>query len=302
MSAFWSTWIIVLAIVTLGIATFLFVWALRVRIPHGADGTTGHVWAHGVLREAVRPLPAWWVVISVLVFASGFAYLYAYPGLGSYAGSLAWTSQTELTQHAEANRALLAPLAQRVGQGTVEQIAADPAARPQGRRLFADHCAPCHGGTAQGNPLIGAPSLVDDDWLYGGDGAAILTSVLDGRRGVMPPFTPAFNAAGATDVAHYVRSLSGAQHDAAKAKRGSASYGVCVACHSADGSGNIALGAPDLTDDVWVYGGDLQTIARTITHGRSGVMPALRGKLSEPEAKLVAAWVYGRSREPDDAN
>ena len=297
MSAFWSTFIVVLAVLNLGIAVFLFVWAQRVKIPYGPDGTTAHVWAHGILREAVRPLPIWWVLISVVTFASVFAYLYLYPGLGNYAGARGWTSSSELEQDTAANQARLDPLAQRVAQGTVEQIAADPEARRQGARLFDDNCAACHGRGGHGNALLGAPDLTDADSLYGGDGAAILTSILDGRRGIMPPFTPALDAAATEDVTHYVLSLSGAEHQPAHATRGKAQYALCVGCHGPDGKGNPALGAPNLTDGHWLYGGDPTTIGRTISHGRSGVMPPWRGRLSESEAKLTAAWVYGRSRE-----
>jgi len=296
MSAFWSTWVIVLAVITLGIATFLFLWALRVKIPQEPDGTTGHVWAHGVLREAVRPLPKWWVLVSIVVFAVGFGYLYRYPGLGHYGGSLGWTSAGEVAKDTAANDKLRAPLAQRIASGTIAQLAADPDARRQGERLFMDNCSACHGSDGHGNPLLGAPNLADGDWLYGGDDAAILTSILDGRHGTMPPFTPALDDVASTDMAHYVLSLSGAEHDAAKAKRGGAQFGLCAACHAEAGTGNITLGAPNLADGTWLYGGDVETIARTISHGRSGVMPAWRGKLAESDAKLAVASVYGRTR------
>ena len=295
MSAFWSGWIMFLVVLNLGITLFLFLWGQRVKIPVQPDGTSGHVWAHGVLREGVRKLPLWWVLMSAAMFVVGFAYLVLYPGFGSFKGTLGWTAHRELAADLAANQAKLDPLLQRSAGQPVEKIAGDAAATRMGGRLFVDNCAACHGRDGHGNHLIGAPNLVDTDWLYGGDGNTILASIQDGRHGTMPPFGGTFDAAATENLANYVRSLSGADHSPAKAAAGQAAFAVCSACHGPAGKGNPVLGAPNLTDDVWLYDGDLATIEKTIRDGRGGVMPAWRTRLDDTEARLIAAWVYAQS-------
>jgi len=296
MTEFWSGWVVLLAVFTLGASLFLFVWGLRVDIPTQPDGTSGHVWAHGVLREGVRNLPIWWIVISAVGFIAAFCYLALYPGFGAYKGALGWTSHDELARDQAANRDLTAPLRERVRGKTVEAIAADPQALRAGAMLFIENCAACHGREARGNVALGAPNLTDGDWLYGGDGKTILASIVDGRNGVMPPFGGALSDSDVDELAHYVMSLSGRPHDSLKGQLGKRLFTTtCVACHGVDGKGNPALGAPNLTDGVWLYGGNLTDIATTIRGGRNGVMPAWRGRLGDDAALVVAAWVYARS-------
>jgi cytochrome c oxidase cbb3-type subunit 3 len=296
MTEFWSAWVIVLIVVNLGITAFLFLWGLRVDIPTLPDGTTGHVWAHGVLREAVRRLPMWWIALSAASLVAAIAYLALYPGFGAFAGRLGWTSGSELAQKQEANRRLEAPLLERIRGKPVETIAADPESLRVGRVLFIENCSACHGRDARGNRALGAPDLTDRDWLYGGDGKSILTSILDGRNGTMPPFGGAKSDQEIKDIAYYVLSLSGRSHDSLRAAFGKPGFAVCAACHGADGKGNTALGAPNLTDGVWLHGESIEDIMATIKNGRTGVMPALRHRLGEDNAALVAAWVYAQSQ------
>lgn len=296
MSMYWSAWIMFLVVFNMGITLFLFLWGTRVRIPTLPDGTTGHVWAHGVLREGVRKLPRWWFLMSAGMFAAGITYLVLFPGFGRYKGLLGWTAHGELAQDVATHQAQLAELMQRFRLYSVEQLASDPDAVQLGGRLFQDNCAACHGREAHGNPLLGAPNLSDADWLYGGDGKTLLASILDGRHGTMPPFGEAFGEAGVANLANYVLGLSGAPHDAAKAAAAQPIFTtVCAACHGADGKGNQAVGAPNLTDHIWLYGGDLATIEETIRHGRGGQMPAWRTRLGEDDARTVAAWVYANA-------
>jgi len=295
MSPFWSAWIMFLVVLNLGITLFLFIWGQRVKIPVLPDGTSGHVWAHGVLREGVRRLPLWWVLLSAAMFAVGFAYLALYPGFGAYKGVLGWTAHGELADDVAANRAKLDPLLQRSAGQPVEKIANDAAATRMGRRLFVDNCAACHGREGHGNTVIGAPNLVDADWLYGGEGDAILASIQGGRHGTMPPFAGSFDATTIEALANYVLSLSGAEHSPTKAAAGKVTFAVCSACHGPIGTGNPALGAPNLTDHAWLYGGDLATIEKTIRDGRGGTMPAWKTRLDDTEARLIAAWVYASS-------
>lgn len=302
MSGFWSAWVIALVVANLGVTLFLFLWGPRVEIPTQADGTTGHVWAHGALREGVHRLPAWWIAVSAAMFVACFAYLALYPGFGAYKGALGWTSSGEEAHDAAQNRERLeAAVLARVHGAAVDRLAGDPGALRVGERLFVDNCAACHGRDGRGNRLIGAPDLTDRDWLYGGGGEAILASILDGRRGGMPAFTPQLPDESVVDVVHYVRSLSGLPADGLRAQTGRPVFAAnCAACHGAEGKGNTALGAPDLTDRTWLYGSDLPEMLQTMRGGRAGVMPAWRGRLGDDDARMVAAFVYALSH-PDAA-
>ena len=297
MSGFWSVWVLVLACVTTGISLGLFVWALWMRIPTAADGTTGHVWAHGALREAVRPLPWWWVVISIGAFLFGVAYLALYPAFGGVAGRLAWTSQSEQLRHTSANNVLLEARLAPLRELGFEQLAAHKEALGIGHRLYLDNCAACHGTKALGNHAVGAPDLTDADWLYGGDAETILASILDGRNGVMPPLGGALGHNGANEVAAYVVSVSGTQVPPDWAAAGKVRFdALCVACHGADGRGNAALGAPNLFDSAWLYGGSIDSVVASVRDGRNGVMPAWRQRLSADEARLITAWIVAQGR------
>jgi cytochrome c oxidase cbb3-type subunit 3 len=295
MTDFWSAWVIALIVINLGITLLLFLWAPLVRIPTQPDGTSGHVWAHGVLREGVRRLPTWWIVLSSLVFVAGFSFLALYPGFGAFKGYLGWTSQGELARDQEANRKKEAPLLERIRGKTVEAIAEDPQALRAGRVLFIDNCAGCHGREGRGNVALGAPDLTDRDWLYGGDGKTILASILEGRTGIMPPFADKTSQE-IRDLANYVLSLSGRTHDSLRAYFGKPAFAPCAACHGAEGKGNPALGSPDLSDRIWLHGDSIDDIMATIRNGRTGVMPAWRDRLGEDNAALVAAWVYAQRR------
>ena len=302
MNGFWSVWVLVLACVTTVISLGLFVWALWMRIPTAADGTTGHVWAHGALREAVRPLPWWWVVISIGAFLFGVTYLFRYPAFGGVAGRLAWTSQGEQQQHTAANNVLLEARMASLRRFSIEELTTHVEATGIGYRLYLDNCAACHGPRAQGNHAVGAPNLTDTDWQYGGDAQTILTSILDGRNGVMPPLGGALGHNGVNEVAAYVVSRTGTQVPADWIVAGKARFeAVCAACHGPDGHGNPALGAPNLVDNAWSFGGNIESVVATVRDGRNGVMPAWRKRLSEEEVRLITAWILAQ-RTRDDAH
>ncbi|MEO8936697.1 MAG: cytochrome-c oxidase, cbb3-type subunit III [Burkholderiaceae bacterium] len=302
MSTFWSTWVIVLIVFNLGVSFLLFLWAPHAKIPTLADGTTGHIWAHGTIREGMHRLPLWWIVLSALMFACALGYLVLYPGFGDSPGRLGWTSHRQLERETAANDRLGDANKQRFAQLTVEQLAGDRAALTRGMVLFADNCAACHGSSALGNPLLGAPNLTDGDWLYGGDGNTIVASILEGRRGVMPAWGAVLGEAGVEKVATYVLTLSqGTPRDAGtmiKALDGKALFTTCAACHGSNGKGNQALGAPNLTDAIWLYGGSLSQVEETIRNGRNGNMPAWRARLGEIDVRVLAAYVYSLSH-PD---
>ncbi|MEO7057103.1 MAG: cytochrome-c oxidase, cbb3-type subunit III [Caldimonas sp.] len=302
MSSFWSGWVIGLIVFNLGVSFLLFLWAPHAKIPTLADGTTGHVWANGAIREGMHRLPVWWIVISLAMFIGAVGYLVLYPGFGGFAGRLGWTSHGQLDEETAANRKLQEMNTQRFLGLTVEKLAGHRDALALGKVLFADNCAACHGAEGRGNSLLGAPNLSDDDWLYGGDGQAILTSILEGRRGVMPPWGAVLGEKGVDSVGEYVMSLSwGTPHSVAgliKVSDGKKLFSTCAACHGSNGKGNKALGAPDLTDSIWLYGGTPETVKESIRNGRSGNMPAWRHRLGEEDARVLAAYVYSLSRPP----
>jgi cytochrome c oxidase cbb3-type subunit 3 len=164
-----------------------------------------------------------------------------------------------------------------------------------GQRLFLTYCYQCHGSDARG--AKGFPNLTDGDWLYGGTPETIETTILNGRNGVMPPMIDAVGGPqGVKEVANYVRQISGQRpYDEDLAALGKEKFAVCAACHGPEGKGNPALGAPNLTDNVWLYGGSLTTIMETITKGRNNVMPAFKDLLGDEKVHLLAAYVYSLS-------
>jgi cytochrome c oxidase cbb3-type subunit 3 len=296
MSGFWSSWVIVLVVLNLGLALFLFVWSQIVKVPTEPDGTTGHVWAHGVLREGVRKLPLWWVIYSAIGFAIGLGYFVLYPGFGAFKGALDWTSAEELQRDTAASEERLEAALSPLRGLSLSQLAANSTATAMGHRLYLDNCAACHGDRALGNIAIGAPNLTDEESLYGADPDSIMTSIRDGRTGAMPSWRAALGDKGVNEVAAYVLGFSGIDTPEDWRSAGKTRYeAVCVACHGADGRGNRALGAPDLTDAVWLYGGEFNHVAESIRDGRTGVMPPWRERLREDELRMIASWVLAQS-------
>ncbi|MEY3201702.1 MAG: hypothetical protein RIR70_1252 [Pseudomonadota bacterium] len=300
MSDFSAGWSLYIGIVTaLGL-----VWCVWLLLAHrtrtvrlGAEGKiedTGHVW-DGDLRELNNPLPRWWVWMFLISVVFGAVYLALYPGLGAYPGKLGYTTEKAHAEEvAEANQAVKPVYAKYMAMD-VKAVAADDTARGIGQRLFLNHCAQCHGSDAGGGK--GYPNLTDRDWLYGGEPEAIKTSIVAGRSGVMPAFTQ-LDSGQIADVANYVRSLSNLAHDSLKSARGKAVFAAnCAACHGADGHGNQALGAPNLTDEVWLYGSSTQTLIETVSRGRNGKMPAHEQTLTPEKVHLLTAYVWGLSNK-----
>ena len=258
----------------------------------GSVSDTGHEWDG--LRELNNPLPRWWMWMFILSCVFAIGYLFLYPGMGEYKGSLGYSTQQEHDESVQAANAALKPMYEKYMSMTVEQVAADPQAKEIGQRLFLNYCAQCHGSDAGG--AKGYPNLTDRDWLYGGDPEAIKTTLLKGRAGVMPSFKDSLTSAQMVDVANYVRSLSGLSADQIKAGRGQTVFKEnCVGCHGGNGAGSTAVGAPNLTDKVWLYGGSEASIVETLTKGRNGKMPAHEQILSPEKVQLLTAYVWGLS-------
>lgn len=241
-----------------------------------------------------NPLPRWWVWMFVLTIIFGLGYLAAYPGLGSSAGKLGWTQKGEYeAEVAKANKEL-EPLYARFASMTPEAIAVDTQAKAIGERLFMNNCAQCHGSDARGSK--GFPNLADGDWLYGGTHDKILETLQKGRIGNMPPMAAAVGSPeDVRNLSHYVLSLSGSPHDSLRASLGKSKFGACAACHGMDGKGNQALGAPNLTDDIWLHGWGEAAITAMINNGKVNQMPAQADKLTEAQIKVLASYVWGLS-------
>jgi cytochrome c oxidase cbb3-type subunit 3 len=292
-SDFWSYYVAVITVVSI-VACAVLLWTMSSsRVPGQQVGTMGHVWDEN-LEEYNNPLPNWWRWLFYITIVFGLAYLVLYPGLGEFAGTFKWTStgQYEAEQARAAER--YGPLFAKYSAMDIPAVAADPKAREMGQRLFLNYCAQCHASDAHGSR--GFPNLGDNDWLYGGDPATIKATILNGRNGIMPPFGPVLGDEGVKDAAHYVLSLSGLTHDSLLASKGKALFAAnCVACHGADGKGNAALGAPNLTDKVWLHGGGETTISETIRAGRNNKMPAWGEFLGEAKSHVLAAYVWSLS-------
>ncbi len=291
-SPFWSWYIIVLTVGSLvGVAYFLHSQMTRQFSPGEKAQEMEHRW-DGDLVELNNPLPNWWVKLFWITMIFAVVYLVLYPGLGSFKGVLGWTSFGAHDTEMQEAKAKYDPVFNQFMGQPVEQVAASAEARDMGQRLFLTYCAQCHGSDAAGNK--GFPNLTDHDWLFGGDAASIKTSIADGRTGVMPALGAALGADGTKQVANYVMSLSGADHNAGMAASGKALYeSNCAACHMPDGKGMAALGAANLTDKTSLYGGSEAAIIETITKGRNGHMPAQLQALGEAKVHLLTAYVYG---------
>ncbi len=289
---FWSWYIIVLTVASLvGVALFLFSQRTRRLAPGEKAEQMAHKW-DGDLVELNNPLPGWWVNLFWITLVFSAVYLVLYPGLGSFKGVLGWTSFGQYDAEIEKAKAKYDPIFNQFMGQPVEQVAASAEARDMGQRLFLTYCAQCHGSDATG--ATGFPNLTDADWLYGGDAETIKTSIANGRTGMMPALGAALGPDGTRQVANYVLSLSGANHDAGLAAAGKPLFEAnCAACHGADGKGMAAMGAPNLTDKVWLYGGSEAVIIETITKGRAGNMPAQLQALGEAKVHLLAAYVWG---------
>lgn len=305
MSTFWSLWIIILTVTNL----VLLLWILlanRRRAVVGDENTeaktTGH--EYDGIEEYDNPLPRWWFYMFLLTFIFSAVYLVIYPGLGAYKGIAwkdtgAWTSVGELRGDQAKAETIYAETYGVYSKMPIEDLARNPDALKMGFRLFLNNCAVCHGSDGGGNP--GFPNLTDKDWLYGGTPDKILETLIHGRKAAMPAWSALLGEKGIAETTEYVLSLSGAEHDAAKAVAGKKHFEVnCVACHGVDGKGNQLLGAPNLTDDIWLYGGEAATIRQTLRHGRNGVMPAQKDLLKQDRIHLLAAYVYSLSL--DDNN
>lgn len=303
MSAGWSWFVVALVVLNLAGIGWLLWWTAKRRPGDPKPEDTSHYW-DGDITEFNKPMPRWWINGFYIALAFGFGYLFWFGGWGTFESMSGWSSAKEHEFAKSAADARLAETFAPYANRPLPELAADPTALALGRSIFANTCATCHGSSGKG--AVGYPDLTDDIWNWGGSPDTVLTTVLDGREGVMPPWGEVLEGMGG-DVAvpavvAYVRSLSHPVQGDWLASRGKRHYdGLCAACHGTEGKGNPAIGAPDLTDDVWLYGSSREALVESIANGRHGVMPSHRALLGETRSRLVAAYAWSLSRQDQEA-
>jgi len=293
MTSGWSLFVIVLTLANILGCLWLLRWTAKPKsasekIGGGAD--TGHVWDKD-LREYNNPLPKWWLWLFYITVAFGLLYLVLYPGLGAMKGVKGWSQAAQYDQEEAAAEEKAAKYLAPFATMTVPQLAADPKAMATARNLFQNNCAQCHG--SDGGGAKGFPNLADKSWQWGGDPDTIVATITNGRSAVgMIAWGDMLGEQGVDKVVAYVQKLSGQPHDAALATEGEQLFLTtgCVGCHGMDGKGMTAVGAPDLTDSIWLYGGDAATLKESVSKGRAGVMPAFGERLGEQRVRLLAAY------------
>lgn len=292
LSPFWSAWIIILTSITIILITWILL-ANRKTTGSDPDATTGHV--YDGIEEYDKPLPAWWMqgFLITIVFALG--YLVAYPGMGNFKGVLGWTQVGQWQEEMDAADKKYGEIFAQYSATPVKELAKDPKVLKMGQRMFANNCAQCHGSDARG--AFGFPNLTDNDWLFGGSPEAIKTTIINGRNGAMPAWAGVMGDQGSLDASAYVMTLSGRDANRGDVEAGAKSFAMfCASCHGADGKGNYAFGAPDLTDSVWLYGASQGQILQTIRNGRAGKMPAHQELLSADKIHILTTYVYSLSQ------
>lgn len=322
MSSFWSIWVTVISLGTILGCYLLLRWCLlnKTGVEEGDDM---HHSFDGII-ELNNPLPRWWTIMFYIVLVWGLFYFIMYPGLGNWQGLLGWKSSNQNIQSLQESREAVilaqeeakeslfgvgveydrelrkaeerfAPIFNQYAEQPIEDLARNPEALKIGQRLFSQNCSQCHGSDARGQR--GFPNLTDNDWLYGGTPEKIVETLINGRNAMMPAWLDAFGKRGVDEVVAYTLSLSGRQVDQALKDAGKARFAACAACHGPDGKGNQMIGAPNLTDNIWLYGGSADVVTETLTYGRAGVMPPFKNTLGEKKIHLVAAYVYSLSLE-----
>jgi len=295
LTSFWHWYVIIITAVTILGCFWLLQWTKGIsnRDEDNATGSTGHVWDEDLI-ELNNPLPKWWLQLFYGTIIFSAIYLALFPGLGNVTGILGWTQEGQYATEMEIAQQKQDVIFARYMEMDNETLIADPEANATGQRLFSNNCAMCHGSDGRG--ARGFPNLRDDDWLYGNSFDTIMQGLENGRAGAMPVMVGGLDDAGVSNLVAYVQSMSGQKADAEMAAEGKKSFDMlCVACHMPDGSGNQALGAPNLTDNIWLYGGDPATIRETLLNGRNGNMPSFKDTLSEDRRRLLTAYVLSLS-------
>ena len=295
---FWSWWVTIPTVLgLLWCAWLAYSNSRAVALDEQEEGeSTEHVWDEDI-RENNNPLPKWWLNLFYITVVFSFGYLILYPGLGSYQGLLGWSELGEYQDELDDADAKYAPLYEKYGSQSLQELGQNHEAMGTASRLFSTNCSICHGADARGT--AGFPNLRDDKWLYGGDGETVKFSITNGRMGVMPGWLPAVGEQGVAELTEYLISLRQTPSNPQLAVAGAEKFKIfCVACHGVEATGNPALGAPNLTDDAWLYGGSSKAISESISLGRQGVMPAHKDLLNESQIHLLTAYILGLATRP----
>lgn len=285
-SDFWSGWIVVLTVTSLlGLA-----WAVvSVYFAKNGQNDESVVWDETLL-EGSNPAPMWWFWLLFTLMIVSVVYLILYPGLGSFSGALRWSQGGRLEQSLSLYGDDFDSLRAEVAVAPVEVLQDDPMVMASARRIFDQNCAACHGLEAQGQANL-FPDLTDEAWQWGGETAQLEQSIRSGRQAVMPPLAAVLGEDGVSQTAQYARALASGE-TVAEDDPGRMLYAIyCFACHGVDGTGNILLGAPDLTDDIWLYGGDEEALMDGIANGRNGSMPPFQERLDDAQVRMLVAWL-----------
>jgi len=318
MTEFWHWWVVLLT----GISLVLCFWIITINLKNYTHVDEGESMGHEFdgIEELNNPLPKWWTYMFYFILVWSVGYLILYPGMGNYQGLLGWKSSNqgivtlaeskELSDKAKAEGLLVsldqeyvkadkeyAPIFKAMADKPILDLAYDDEAFKVGQRLYLQNCALCHGSDARGSR--GFPNLTDSDWLYGGTPEQIKETVMHGRVGAMPGWEAALGDEGVKQMTEYVLQLAGRKVNDQLAEQGKMKFGMCAACHGADGKGSVAhgltFGAPNLTDNVWLYGGSRRAVEESIRNGRNGVMPAWKDVLGEDKVHVISSFIYRKS-------
>lgn len=287
VSGFWNLYVVVIVLVSILACAVLLYMQGKAKFTPGK--TMGHVWDEN-LEEYNNPMPKWWSWMFIITVVFALVYLALYPGLGSFQGLLGWSSVGQYKLERQRVDTAVKPLFDKYQAMDLKAVAGDKQAMEMGKRLYDTYCMQCHGADARG--ARGFPNLADNDWQWGGEPEQIITTIAAGRMGIMPPHAQ-LGADTIKDLANYVRSLAGLPNDSVRAAKGKEAFNAsgCSGCHGPDGKGMHALGAPNLTDKVWLYGSSEAVIIETITNGRNNKMPAWKEFLGDAKVHLLAAYV-----------
>ena len=320
MTTFWTIWISIITLGSIAGSYMLLRWCLSNKTGVKEGESMGHEF-DGIV-ELNNQLPRWWTILFYITIVWALVYLALYPGLGAYKGLLGWQSSNQtILSLEESEQALQAsiesgalvqydreikfanekydPIFAEYAKVDIETLASNEEhadVLKVGQRLFLQNCAQCHGSDARGQNG-GFPNLTDDDWLYGGTANKIVETLQRGRNAMMPAWLDAFGEEGIKEVVEYTLSLSGRQVNQSLADKGKTRFMACAACHGMDGKGNQMIGAPNLTDNIWLYGGSKRAVTETLTYGRNGVMPAFNKTLGDDKIHVVSAYIYSLSNK-----
>ena len=295
MPAFWQWFVAAGTIIFVLWCAWLIGWSAKQGPQDIADDqVVGHKW-DGDLEEWNNPAPKWWLYLYFITIIWAVGYLIMFPGLGAWEGTLGWSAHNQYEAEMQAAASRYEPIYEEFAAMDFEELSKHPEANKLGASLYASYCTTCHGSDARG--ATGFPNLTDNDWQWGNAEAQIIASIAAGRNAVMTPWAQILGSDEAVDnMVHYVQSLSGLVEVDTTTSAPTQFATFCAACHMPTGTGNPMVGAPNLTDDVWLYGSSDEAIRETLVKGRNGMMPAHGDLLGADRTKILAAYVYSLSQ------